>query len=102
MKLHPYRTPCFPEPDPFPSEHVYRAFMDRMRTADEKLDELRRQGIKHVAFYPDGSIQSVEFGPQLSAFDDTPARASSEDQQPSPRPAATARLIPRVQRDGND
>lgn len=99
--MNPYRWPCYPEPDPFPSdENLYRAAMDRMRTAFEQLPELRQAGVTHVTFFQDGSLASVTFGPALAPSDAHSAPASPEDQQLSPRPMPTARLIPRVQRDG--
>jgi hypothetical protein len=72
----------------------------QMRTADEKLHDLRKQGVTAATFFPDGALASVTFGPVPSADDDQARATPSEDQQLIPRASPTAGLIPRVQRDG--
>ncbi len=99
MKPHPYRWPCWPEPNASPGETVYRPPLDWMHTAYDKLDDLRKKGVTHASFFPDGQLASVTFGPVPGAPDER-HEPPTDDQRQSPRPKPTAGLIPRVQRDG--
>jgi len=56
-----------------------------------RLRELRAEGVVKATFHPDGSVASVEFGPE------EPEGAQNEVPKPSPRVlSTTGRLVPRV------